>query len=109
MAEVKLENKSARILHVSLGGGGSLAIPPQEGGITVTMDEAEKEAFDKNVATDAVQEWIAAGELIISDATPGVEPIEPPPIEPPTEPPPAEPPPAAAEPEAEHKKHKRSW
>lgn len=67
MPKVKLENKTAKILHVSLGGGKNVAIPPTEGGITVKFSEREKEAFDKNVATDEVQSWIAAGDLTVED------------------------------------------
>lgn len=67
MPKVKLENKTARILHISMGGGKNIAIPPTEGGITAKLSEAEKEAFDKNVATDEVQSWIAAGDLVVED------------------------------------------
>lgn len=67
MPVVKLENKTARILHVSLGGGRNVAIPPTEGGIKVKMSDSEKESFDLNVATETVQEWIDSGDLIISE------------------------------------------
>lgn len=64
---VKLENKSARILCIGLGGGESLAIPPSEGGIEVSFDDAEQERFDKALATPAVKAWIEAEELVVSE------------------------------------------
>ena len=80
---VKLENKSARILHINLGDGGIVTVPPSDpatgGGITVELDDAEQDRFDKAIATPAVKEWIDAGELVITDDGP----TEPPPIEPP--------------------------
>lgn len=66
MATIKLENKSARILMVGIGGGECVTIPPTEGGIEVSFDDAEQERFDKAVATPAVKEWIDAGELVVS-------------------------------------------
>jgi hypothetical protein len=69
MPAAKLENKSARILHISMGGGETLAVPPSEGGIVVRFAEgAEAEAFAKNIATQTVQEWIDSGELVITEA-----------------------------------------
>lgn len=82
MPSVKIENKSARILHISLGGGQVVTVPPTVGGVTVTFTDTEQAAFDKNVATPKVQEWIEVGDLVI---TPG-EPEKPPPE--PEEPPP---------------------
>lgn len=71
MASVKLENKSARILHIGLGGAESIAVPPTEGGITVTFaSDSEQARFDAAVATPAVQEWVEAGELVIESADP---------------------------------------
>ena len=75
MPVVKLENKSARILHISLGGGRNVPVPPSEKGpMTVKLSDSEKEAFDINVATETVQEWITAGDLVITDAEPEPEP-----------------------------------
>ena len=79
MASVKLDNKSARILMVGLGGGESLTVPPTDpttgvGGITVKFTDDEKERFDKAIATPAVQEWIEAEELVISDGPADPEP-----------------------------------
>jgi hypothetical protein len=91
MPEVKLENTTAHIMHISMGGGQTLAIPPTEGGIMVMFTDAEKVVFDANVATPAVQEWVTAGDLIITE-TP-INEVDPPPVEPPVEPPPEEPPP----------------
>jgi len=65
MPDIKLENKSARMLHISIGGAKQLAIPPVEGGIKVKLNDAEKAAFDANVATETVQGWITAGELVV--------------------------------------------
>jgi hypothetical protein len=65
MPQLKLENKTARILHISTGGGKNVAIPPTEGGVTLTLSAAEKASFDKNVATPEVQGWIAAGDLVL--------------------------------------------
>jgi hypothetical protein len=60
-----------------MGGGETLAVPPTEGGIVVRFaDGAEAEAFQKNVATPTVQEWIESGELIITDA-PEIDPVLP--------------------------------
>lgn len=67
MPVVKLENKTARILHISLGGGRNVAIPPTVGGIKVKMSDSEKEAFDLNVATETVQEWISSDALVITE------------------------------------------
>ena len=63
---VKLENKTARILMIGLGGGESLAIPPTEGGIEVSFDDGEQERFDKALATPAVKAWTEAGELVVT-------------------------------------------
>jgi hypothetical protein len=73
MPRVKLENKTARILHISLGGGKNVAVPPAEGGIKVKFSDSEKEAFDKNVATPEVQGWIDAGDLVIEELEEGLE------------------------------------
>lgn len=67
---IKLENKTARILHVSLGGGKSVPVPPVEGGITLKLTDSEKEDFDANLATETVQEWIAAGDLVVTEKAP---------------------------------------
>jgi hypothetical protein len=77
MASIKLVNKSARILHIPTGGGESIAVPPTEtgqGGVVLTLDDVEKEAFDKNIATPAVQAWIDADELVITEVEPEPEP-----------------------------------
>jgi hypothetical protein len=79
MANLRLENKTARILHISTGGGATLAIPPVEGGITVQMSDSEKAAFDANVATDEVQSWITGGVLVITDMEGTTDPPPPPP------------------------------
>lgn len=65
MATIKIENKSARILMIGLGGGVCVSVPPSEGGIEVSFDDAEQEQFDKAVATPAVKAWIEAGELVV--------------------------------------------
>jgi len=81
MADLTLQNKSARILHISLGGGAVVTVPPVEGGggIAVTMTDTEKAAFDRNVATAVVQAWITAGDLVITEAPPP-EPLPDPPL-----------------------------
>lgn len=81
MPSFKLENKSARILHINLGGGNIITVPPTEGGITVKLDDAEATQFDKAIALAEVQAWVEANELIITDAEPEPEP----PAEPATE------------------------
>jgi len=68
MCFYQLENKTARILHVGLGGGKSLAIPPMEtGGIVVEMTDPEKAAFAAAMATEEVKGWIDGGMLIITE------------------------------------------
>lgn len=72
MPAIKLENKSARILLISLGGGEVVTVPPSDpttgqGAVVLQMDDAEKERFDKALATPAVQEWVDAEELVVSD------------------------------------------
>ncbi len=63
---IKLENKSARILHISLGDGQFVTIPPTEsGGVEITFTDDEQTRFDKNLATATVQEWIEAGLLVV--------------------------------------------
>jgi hypothetical protein len=78
MPTLQLENKTARILHISMGDGATITIPPTEGGIVVELSDAEKAAFDANVATEEVQEWITGGVLVITEKVP-----EPPPPDPP--------------------------
>lgn len=80
MASVRLENKSARILLIGLGGAESISVPPAEGGIVVTFSSgAEQERFARAVATPAVQEWIDSGELVLTDPErrSPAEPVEP--------------------------------
>lgn len=97
MPAIKLENKSARILLISLGGGDVVTVPPSDpttgqGAVVLTMDDDEKARFDKAVATPAVQEWVDAEELVISDAPASETPHKPKPL-----------PPSAAQPERKHK------
>jgi len=97
MCTFQLENKAARILHIGLGGGKILTIPPTVGGITVEMSDPEKAKFEIAIATEEVKSWIDGGVLVVTEK---VE--EPPPPEagdggtrlgglPSTEPPPEEP------------------
>lgn len=72
MPTVKLENKTARILHIGLGGGAAVTVPPTDpstgsGGVVLQMDDTERERFDRAVATPAVQEWVEAEELVITE------------------------------------------
>lgn len=73
---IQFENKSARILHIGLGGSEFITIPPREegGGTTVTVDDAEKERLDKALATPTVKQWIDDGELVMTEGA-----AEPPP------------------------------
>lgn len=111
MPAIKLENKSARILLISLGGGGVVTVPPSDpttgqGAVTLTMTDDEKVRFDTAVATPAVQEWIDAEELVISDAPDApTPPSAARPVEPEAEDKPTSPSRAArpAEPERKHK------
>lgn len=67
MCFYKFENKSARILHISVGDGQTLAIPPVEGGITLEIEDSQKPALQANIATPAVQAWITDGQLTITE------------------------------------------
>ena len=67
MCFYRFENKSARILHISLGDGQTLAIPPTEGGVTHEVSDAAKPLFQANIATPAVQAWIDDGQLTITE------------------------------------------
>jgi hypothetical protein len=67
MCFYKFENKSARILHLSVGDGQTLAIPPSEGGITLEIEDSQKPALQANIATPAVQAWINDGQLTITE------------------------------------------
>lgn len=82
MPSVTIENTSARILMINLGGGQVCTVPPTEGGITVTFDDAEQALFDKAIATPAVAAWIESGELVITPAESETEPETEPEIEP---------------------------
>jgi len=67
---VRVENKSAHLKHISLPGGETISIPPTEagvgGGTTVTFESpADRERFEKAIATPAVQAWLDSGELFI--------------------------------------------
>lgn len=100
MCFYKFENKSARILHIGVGEGQTLAIPPTEGGVTIEVQDADKPAFQANIQTPAVQAWINDGQLTITEveeAPPpdppvrqGDEPLRKGDDQPPTEPPPPE-------------------
>lgn len=63
--KVKLENKSARVLHIGLGDGQTLSVPPTEGGVEFTLTDEEQKLLDKNLETPAVQALIEAGELVV--------------------------------------------
>jgi hypothetical protein len=66
MCFYKFENKSARILHISVGDGQTLAIPPSESGVTLEIEDSQKPALQANIATPAVQAWIDDGQLTIT-------------------------------------------
>ena len=65
--KVRLENRSAHLKYITIGGGQSIAVPPQEqGGIDLTFDsEAELAAFKRALETQTVRDWIASGELVV--------------------------------------------
>lgn len=79
MCFYKFENKSARILHISVGEGQTLAIPPSESGVTLEIEDSQKPALQANIATPAVQAWIDDGQLIITEVE---DPNAPPPEQP---------------------------
>lgn len=65
--KARLENRSAHMKYITLGGGQSIAVPPQEqGGVDISFEtDAEAAAFKRALETPTVCEWIASGELVV--------------------------------------------
>lgn len=82
---VRLTNRSAHIVTLLQTKGATVDVPPpgavaelgqvESGVVELVLDDGERAALDKSIATPAVQAWIAAGELAFEDITP-----EPPPL-----------------------------
>lgn len=65
---IKLENRTARLLHISVGRGDFVTVPPLDppGPVELTLaTDADKARLDKALATPIIQAWIAAGELVV--------------------------------------------
>lgn len=94
---VKLENRTARIISISLGGGDFVTVPPIDppAPVEITLaTDADKARLERALATPIVKAWIEAGELVVGGGGAGT----------PTTPPPT--PPSTYEP-PEHSKHRR--
>jgi hypothetical protein len=99
MKTVQIHNKSARLKHISCGGGQTVSVPPSETPTTITFESDEEvKRFDEALKNPAVKRWIDAGELTIGRGGSGGQPSNPPPAPAPQAPPEAKP-----EPEPEHR------
>ena len=72
------QNTSAHVIHISIGDGAFVTVPPTIGAATVTVALTAKEqtGLTAALATVAVQAWVTACELVI---VPVVPPDPPPP------------------------------
>lgn len=71
------QNTSAHVIHISIGDGAFVTVPPTVGAATVAIALTAKEqtGLDAGLLTDAVQAWVTACELVV------VPPEPPPPPE----------------------------
>lgn len=66
-SQVQLENKTERVMHITLEGGAIISVPPlEQGAQTVTFADADERArFERALQTDAVRHWIENKELVV--------------------------------------------
>jgi len=71
----EFQNQSAHVIHVSIGDGAFITVPPTVGAATVriALTATEKTGLDAGLATTAAQQWITACELVVVAAPPPPE------------------------------------
>lgn len=70
-SQVKLENKTEHVLHITLAGGDVVSVPPAAEGQaqTVSFDNAEeRQRFEQALQTETVQQWIREQHLVVHGA-----------------------------------------
>lgn len=102
MKQVQIHNKSARLKHISCGGGMTVTVPPSETPITITLEnDDEVKRFHEALKNPAVKRWLDAGEVVIGSGSGGGQSSNAPPASPPQSGS-AQPPEPKPDPEPEH-------
>lgn len=67
-------NTTAHVIHVSIGQGAFVTVPPTVGNalVLVALTPTEQTGLTAALETVAVKAWIDAGELVVTTAPPGV-------------------------------------
>jgi hypothetical protein len=72
-SQVRLENRTEHVLHLTLAGGAIISVPPSPedapAPMTVTFKDAEERArFEQALTTETVQQWLKDKHLVVHGA-----------------------------------------